>query len=93
LGGSGQTLSDWKNHWTSKYMHSLSALFINRLDTKERLTVSESKQLFSGSPHESRNSLHFVYSDNEKEEFISKFFRDAFNENLVVNRRAGQYVS
>ncbi len=93
IGNNGAPLSQWQSNWSSSSLYNLSALFVGRLDTKERLTVSESKPLFGISPHEVRNSLHTVYEDNEKEALISRFFFEAFGEKLVVNRRAGQLVS
>ena len=93
FGNNGATLNDWKNYWKRGNLNKVSNFLMGRLDTKERLTVSESKQLYGISAYEQRNSLHAVYDDNKKEKLISDLFFDAFKENLVVNRRAGQYVS
>jgi len=93
LGNMGWSISEIQNSWNDKNISLLASLFIGRLDTKERLTVSEAKQLYGISPHSMRNSLHTIYDDNEKESLISNLFYEAFKEKLVVNRRAGQYVS
>ena len=89
----GRSLSQWSEDWVRGNLSLLANFFISRLDTKERLLASESKQLLGNSVYEKRNSLHKVYEDDKKEAIISSFFFEAFNEKLVVNRRAGQFVS
>ena len=92
-GGNGSNTQFWSGQWNNRSLSILYKLFVNRLDTEERLTVSKMKQLFGGSTHEWHSSLHFVYEDNKKEDTISAFFAEAFGESLIVNRRAGSNVS
>lgn len=93
FGGSGDNLQNWKDQWSNHLFCNLFALFVNRLDTEERLLASKTKQLYSGVPYEQRNSLHVVYEDNAIEDTISQLFYEAFGEELVVNRRAGINIS
>ena len=93
LDGSGSYIQDWKSMWISHSLSLLSKLFVNRLDTEERLIASKTKALYDGSPYDEHNSLHTVYESNEIEDMISRLFYDAFGESLIVNRRAGTNVS
>lgn len=93
FGVNGAYSQDWKSQWDNHSLHTLFPLFVNRLDTEERLQSSKTKQLYGGSPHEWHYSLHTVYELNAVEDKISKLFKEAFSEALVVNRRAGTNVS
>lgn len=93
LGGSGRYPKDWKYQWSTHLLLTLSTLFVNRLDTEERLTASKTKQLYSNSPHEQLSSLHTLYKSNIIEDSIAQLFHEAFGESLIVNRRAGTNVS
>lgn len=92
-GSSCANSQHWKSEWNRHSLQIISTLFVNRLNTEERLTSSKSKPLYSGASHEQYNSLHTVYELNEVEDKISKLFNEAFGEDLVVNRRAGTNVS
>lgn len=93
LGGTGNYLHHWKEQWNNRSLQTLFTLFVNRLDTEERLIASKTKPLYGGSPYEQHNSLHTVYEFNTIEDTISKLFYEAFGESLIVNRRAGTNVS
>jgi len=83
----------WINQWNNEKLEYIATLFIGRLDTKHRLMVSESKQLCDPSLQNERSSLDIVYNDSEKENFISKYFFDAFRIGLAINRRVGPRVA
>lgn len=93
LGNDGAPLERWKIKWESHDLETLSTLFVNRLDTEERLIASKTKALYNGSIHEKLYSLYTIYDSNQIEDTISKLFDEAFGEALVINRRAGTYVS
>ena len=80
-------------YWENNNIYPISPFFVGKLDTKERLTVSETKQLYDTSHRIKRNSLHTIYDDNNKEKIISKLFFDAFKYKLFANRRAGASIS
>ncbi|TWH77767.1 ATP-dependent nuclease [Sedimentibacter saalensis] len=93
LGGNGTYPQGWKSQWNNHSLSILFTLFVNRLDTEERLIASKTKPLYNGSPQEQHNSLHTVYEFNAIEDTISKLFYEAFGEALIVNRRAGTNVA
>ncbi|GHV28536.1 hypothetical protein FACS1894167_05790 [Synergistales bacterium] len=93
FGGNGSDLTGWQRNWTGKNMSVLYQLFLNRLGTEERLTVSKSKPLFNASNHGRIDSLNMLYKKNKIEDEVSKLFEDAFGTKLVVHRRDGQNVS
>jgi AAA15 family ATPase/GTPase len=93
LGGNGNYTHSWKLQWDNRSLNIIFSLFVNRLDTEERLVASKMKALYNGSPHEQHNSLHIVYESNAIEDAISKLFHEAFGEALIVNRRAGTNIS
>lgn len=93
LSGSGSSTEHWKLQWSNRSLHTISKLFVNRLDTEERLMASKTKQLLGDNQYENKKSLHIVYENNSLEELISKLFHEAFGQCLVVNRRAGINVS
>ncbi len=82
----GVLTNSWKNHTLGG---ELSKLFINRLSTEMRLTSSNAL-------HRNRQpEKHPIYKLNKSEKLaqtISDYFRQAFNEDLIVNRNEMQTI-
>ncbi|MDR1798122.1 MAG: ATP-binding protein [Clostridiales Family XIII bacterium] len=86
------TKDNLDNMWNSKELQQLHQLFINRLDTRQRLGASKSTVL--GDPSVMIHSpLYKVFQDNEFERTISTLFKEAFDIPLAMNRRNGDSIS
>lgn len=82
-----------KEEWKSKNLYYMYLMFVNRLDTEERLTSSKAKQLLGSDSAEKINALNQLYNSNELEDRISKLFYKGFGKDLIVNRRYGINVA
>ena len=93
FGGSRDFYEGWKNKWENRNLYFLASLFVNRLDTEERLIASKAKPLYSGNLSETINPMQKLHFSNSIEDEISKLFYEGFGQDLIVNRRFGSNVS
>lgn len=93
LGGIGARYELWENYWKDRSLYSLGSLFVNRLDTEERLVASKAQPLYSGNPSENINPMQNLFDSNSVEDDISRLFYEGFEQDLIVNRRYGSNVS
>lgn len=93
IGPNGNLPQNWELLWNTHNLNTLFTLFVKRLDTEERLVASKTTPLYNDSPYTKHTSLHTVYDSNAIENKISELFEEAFDEALIVNRRAGTNVS
>ena len=68
-------------------------LFINRLNTEERLTRSNTAMLPGANHSTEKHPLIKAYKNDQLEKTLSSKFRQAFGASLAVNRRGGQDTS
>lgn len=84
---------DINNYWTNPYgLSSLHSIFINLLSTEERLTISKPPQNISLTKEAVTHPIHFMQKDDSIESKFSEYFKQAFNEDLIVHRNAGNNV-
>lgn len=93
FGGISARYEEWENYWEDRYLFSLASLFVNRLDTEERLIASKAQPLYSGNPSETKNPMQKLFDSNSVEDDISRLFHEGFEQDLIVNRRYGSNVS
>lgn len=74
--------STWLNHSLCNGLHRL---FVKRLDTASRLTVSNA---VSRDSHADSSPIYKLYQSADLEHKLSNYFRQAFGVDLVVNRSA-----
>lgn len=73
-------VSNWKNKWLYSDLYKL---FVKLIDTEQRLTTSKALQRMN------QPEAHPIFKLNKSEvlsQTLSKYFRQAFNAALVVNR-------
>lgn len=81
------------NYWNnSNQLSDLHPVFINLLSTEERLTISKPPQNISLTKEAVTHPIHFMQKDDSIESKFSEYFKQAFNEDLIVHRNAGNNV-
>lgn len=74
-------------------MHVLSSVFINSIDTLHRLSLADPApnniKLTTQAPH---HPIHVLQRYDEVEEKFNDYFKQAFGDNLILHRNAGNDV-
>ena len=79
--------------WTEGHnLDSLQPLFVNLLTTEERLSISNPPNSISLTKEAVSHPIHFMQKDDSIEQKFSAYFKQAFNEDLIVHRNAGKNV-
>lgn len=92
-GNSFQYRGNIQNYWNSKkLMSGLSKLFINFLNTEQRLISSNPPNSFNRRTEEPTHPIQILYSDDRKEKEISEYFHQSFGESLIVDRCGGSII-
>ncbi|MCZ6654443.1 MAG: AAA family ATPase [Planctomycetota bacterium] len=68
---------------------ALAEFFCSLLDTEERLKVGNPIGSFALLREPPKHPIHALYSRDELEKKASKYFHEAFGQDLIVNRGAG----
>lgn len=93
----GYNFSIYKGHFSHYWdntngLSELHSVFINLLSTEERLTISKPPQNISLTKEAVKHPIHFMQKDDSIESKFSEYFKQAFNEDLIVHRNAGNNV-
>ncbi|EAZ90233.1 ATP-dependent nuclease [Crocosphaera chwakensis] len=83
-------ISSW---WSmSNQLSNLHPVFVNLIKTEDRLTAANPPKNISLTKDAIQHPIHFLqkYDDIEKE--FSDYFRQAFSQDLIVHRNAGDHV-
>lgn len=93
----GYKYSLYKGHisgyWNqSKGLSELHPVFINLLSTEERLKIANPPNNISLTKDAVNHPIHFMQKDDTIELKFSSYFQQAFNEELIVHRNAGNNV-
>lgn len=88
--GTTLKMSSLKHFWDEhKLYNGLDELFIKRLSTEMRLTVSNA---LKRNEQPERHPIYKIYNSEALAQKLSDYFHQAFNEDLVVNRNAMQTI-
>lgn len=82
-------------HWWSHKGNGLEYLypiFVNTLTTEERLKAANPAPSIKITSEPPNHPIHFLYESDELEKRFSDYFRQAFKEDLIVHRCAGNEV-
>jgi len=92
-GGTYNTRNNIKNFWNQQILPlGLSNMFINLLNTEQRLSSSNPSPSFDRRINVPSNPIQILYSDDRKEKEISDFFYTAFEKHLIVDRGGGNNI-
>lgn len=82
-----------KNYWNQEnQLSELQPVFINLLSTEERLSIANPPNNISLTKDAVSHPIHFMQKDDSIENKFSEYFQQAFNEDLIVHRNAGNNV-
>ncbi|MGE4284925.1 MAG: ATP-dependent endonuclease [Clostridia bacterium] len=70
----------------------LSSVFVSFLDTEKRLEAANPPTNISLTQEAAKHPIHFMQRDDSIEMQFSKYFSQAFGEDLIVHRNAGSKV-
>jgi predicted ATPase len=73
-------------------LNDLSRLFINTLNTEERLLRAKPPKSFDTISQEPSHPIQVAYADDDVEKTISKYFKEAFGEDLIIDKGAGSEI-
>lgn len=79
----------WKK---AEDLSDLQPVFINLLSTEERLNIANPPNNISLTKDAVSHPIHFMQKDDTIENKFSTYFHQAFNEELIVHRNAGNNV-
>lgn len=79
-------------YWQQQHLPNLHEVFVNLLTTEERLKIANPPQNIKLSTDAPQHPIHFLQRDEKIEKSISRYFKQAFNEELIVHRNAGNQV-
>ncbi|MEP6653432.1 MAG: AAA family ATPase [Myxococcales bacterium] len=92
--GSGNLNSIISNDWGRKGgFHHLALALVSHLDTGSRLSAADPTASYDGVTGHPILPLQILYADHLAEARLSKTFSDAFDENLFVDRHAGNQIA
>lgn len=75
-----------------KYLSALRDAFSLFIGTEDRLKSSNPAQNINFINDINSDPVHFLYRDDTMEKEFCKYFNDAFNQDLIVNRFAGSII-
>lgn len=82
-----------KNYWSEEnQLSELHPVFVNLLSTEERLNIANPPNNISLTKEALSHPIHFLQKDDSIENKFSGYFQQAFNEELIVHRNAGNNV-
>jgi ABC-type ATPase involved in cell division len=92
LGGNDKTIEKLMDDWKTKDIYWLSRVFLKFLTTDQRITYSNSVESLDFENYTPKHPLHWLYLDDQIEELVNKYFRQAFNCDVIVNRFGGNRI-
>lgn len=75
-----------------KGLSSIHPIFVNLLNTQERLSSSKPPENISLINDAPKHAIHYLQRDDKLELDLSDYFRQAFGADLVLHRNAGKFV-
>lgn len=85
-------LSDHIEHFWLNDLQNLKSLFLTRLPTESRITDSNRQGSIAVLEESASHPLHLLYADDRLEARISRYFRRAFGNDLIVFRGGGSVI-
>jgi len=79
----------FKNAWEGEDIGMFSKLLVNQLKTVERLTTVKAPKTVKMAISEFFHPIHFMQRDDKLEMYFSELFHQAFGEDLILHRAAG----
>jgi hypothetical protein len=94
IGSIEQIERSWNNLYnnTNSGLNALSRVFINMLSTEERLSKSNPPNSFDTISQLPHHPIQMSYSDDGIERIFSRYFMEAFNKDLIVDKGAGSKI-
>ena len=92
---SGHGISWWGNHPKSNWPNNLKpfgSLFCMRIPTETRISASNPAESINFLEDLVSHPIQMLYEDDQLEEKISKYFRSAFGEDLIIFRPGGSKI-
>ncbi|MHB1178265.1 MAG: ATP-dependent nuclease [Daejeonella sp.] len=80
------------SHWNTSSFSMISQYLVKRLDTVERLTLVNPPATVDLVKRQAKHPFHKLQLDDKLELEFSKYFKLAFNEEIIVNFGAGASV-
>ncbi len=88
-----QTRDSIERLWNNQqFVVGFHSIFINFLSTEQRLTSSNAQSSFDSLKSMPTHPIQELFIDDEKEKELSKYFRQAFGVDLIVDRGAGDKI-
>ncbi|ANQ52772.1 ATP-binding protein [Flammeovirga sp. MY04] len=80
-------------YWNNRQgLNDMQSLFVSYLSTEERLTMSNPPRNISLTKDAVKHPIHYMQKDDSIEFQFSSYFKQAFNQDLIVHRNAGNDV-
>lgn len=73
-------------------LSNLHPVFVNLIKTEDRLTAANPPKNISLTKDQIQHPIHFLQKDDTVEKQFSDYFRQAFGQDLIVHRNAGNEV-
>ena len=80
-----------KNYWPTR-IEKLRSLICLRIPTETRISASDPAASIDFLENPISHPIHLLYEDDQLEEKISKYFRSAFGEDLILFRSGGSKI-
>jgi hypothetical protein len=83
-----------KSRWNSykNGLHDLAGFFIYLLTTNDRLLTANPAPNIALTRDPPTHPIHYLQRDDDIEKKVSSYFKEAFGEDLVLHRNAGNHV-
>lgn len=81
---------NWENDPGKAY--NFSDVFISLSNTTNRLEITNPTSSISMREEQPSHPIHFLYKNAEKEKEFCNYFKEAFNQDLVVHRMSGRII-
>lgn len=83
----------YTSYWNSRYYQFFKSYLLKFLSTEERLKASNPVESYDVVNQMPQNPIQELYADDAKELELSKLFRKAFNQDIIVNRGGGTRIA
>ncbi len=92
IGNGYHHLDNIRFNWSNKKLYDISPMFVNFLNTERRLISSNSPNSFDTINELPNHPIQTLYLDDNKENIISSYFRQAFDFDLIVDKGGGSKI-
>ena len=85
-------VESWWNAGPTQALHELSKVFCNHLTAEARLTAANPAKNIKITSEPPNHPIHYLQIDDNTENQMSRYFKKAFGQELIVHRNAGNEV-